>query len=352
MAPPNRRPTIQALIALALVLAAARCQSGTPPPSTVASTGPVVYFQQAPVTAWQAVDWNGKFHGSVGTDRVGIPLQSPDGSRLLWSPEGVWQFVDNKGHLLSVPDLSRSREITWSDDSSGVCVLNGLTFNSTGGGSSQLVFVSATGGSRNITSLTTRKGPNIAACSPAANRVVITAASGYKDPRTMLRRVTFDELRVIDFQTGKVAFRQSTPIGKPATEVSSIVVSHDGSFAALGTQSQTTIVNLSNGQIVSRASAVIPLAFSWDTKLLAVFQASNRGAVLSPSTGQVVWKESVADRVTQGAVPKPGGSDLMLFVTGGDLDDLLVVSPGGSSRIVAKGVFPDQIAPCFDCSAS
>jgi hypothetical protein len=111
-------------------------------------------------------------------------------------------------------------------------------------------------------------------------------------------------------------------------------------------------VNLLNGQIVSRASAVTPLAFSWDTKLLAVDQASNRGAVLSPSTGQVVWKESVADRVTQGAVPNPGGPDLMLFVTGGDLNDLLVVSPGGSSRIVAKDVFLDQISPCFDCSAA
>jgi hypothetical protein len=107
-----------------------------------------------------------------------------------------------------------------------------------------------------------------------------------------------------------------------------------------------------NGQIVSRASAVTPLAFSWDTKLLAVDQASNRGAVLSPSTGQVVWKEPVADRVTQGAVPNPGGPDLMLFVTGGDLNDLLVVSPSGSSRIVAKDVFLDQISPCFDCSAA
>jgi hypothetical protein len=157
---------------------------------------------------------------------------------------------------------------------------------------------------------------------------------------------------VIDFQTGKVAFRQSMPIGKPATEVSSIVVSHDGSFAAFGTQSQTTIVNLMNGQIVSHATAVTPLAFSWDTKLLAVDQASHRGAVLSPSTGQVVWTESVSDRVTQGAVPNPAGPDLMLFVTGGDLNDLLVVSPGGSSRIVAKDVFLDQISPCFDCSAA
>jgi hypothetical protein len=104
MAPPSQRPTIFGLIVSAFVLATTSCQNGTPTPTTIASTGPVVYFQQAPVNAWQAVDWNGKVHGSVGADRVGNPYQSPDGSRLLWSPEGVWQFVDNKGHLASLPE--------------------------------------------------------------------------------------------------------------------------------------------------------------------------------------------------------------------------------------------------------
>lgn len=351
MTPSAQSPARVTLIMFALVLGTAGCETSTAHAPTPASTAAVVYFQRAPVNGWQAVDWKGTLRGSVGSDRVGNPYQSPDGSRLVWSPEGVWQIVDKSGRVLSVLDLSRSRGFTWADDSSGICVLNVINANPPNGGSYQLEFVSAMGGSRTITSLTTQKGPNVAACSPAAGRVVVTTASGYKDPSTMLMRITFGEFRVIDFKTGSVTLQQAFPVGSPSTEVSSVAVSHDGSVAALAMQAQTTIVNLLNGQVVSRANGVTPLAFSWDGKLLAVDETGNRGGVLSPSTGQVVWSDSVANRVTQGAVPNPGGSDVMLFVTGGGLNDLLVVSAGGTARVIAKDVFPDQIAPCSNCSA-
>jgi outer membrane protein assembly factor BamB len=346
---PFQRPAKRVLVAFALLLVTTSCDTSTTSPATSAAT--VVYFQRAPVTGWQAIDWMGKLHGSVGSDRVGNPYQSPDGSRLLWSPQGIWQIVDRSGRLQSVPDLSRSRGFTWADDSSGVCVLNVLSDNPPNGGSYQLTFISATGGSRTIASLTTQKGPNVAACSPAAGRVVITTASGYKDPSTMLMRITFGELRVLDFKSGSVVFQQAFPVGNVRAEVNSVAVTHDGSFAALGTQTQTTIVNLLNGQLGSSANGVTPLAFSWDGKLLAVDGTDNRGEVLNASTGQVIWRESVTNRVTQGAVPNPAGSEVMLFVTGGGLNDLLVVGAGGTAHVVAKDVFPDQIAPCTNCSA-
>jgi outer membrane protein assembly factor BamB len=320
-------------------------------PSPSPSAAAVVYFQRPAVAGWQVIDWMGKLHGSVGSDRVGIPYQSPDGSRLLWSPEGVWQIVDKSGRLQSLPDLSRSIGFTWADDSSGVCALNALSDNPPNGGSYQLAFISATGGSRTIASLTTQKSPDVAVCSPAAGRVVITTASGYKDPSTMLMRITFGELRVLDFKSGSVVFQQAFPVGNVRAEVNSVVVAHDGSLAALATQTQTTILNLSDGQIVGRTADETPLAFSWDGKLLALDASSNRGEVMKLSTGQVVWSDSVANRVTQGAVPNPAGSDVMLLVTGGGLNDLLVVSAGGTANVIAKDVFPDRLAPCTDCSA-
>jgi hypothetical protein len=167
----------------------------------------------------------------------------------------------------------------------------------------------------------------------------------------MLMRIAFGEMRVLDFKSGAVVFQQAFPTGNVRTEVSSIVVGHDGSLAALGAQTQTTIVNLRDGQTVSRIGGVTPLALSWDGKLLAVDAPSNRGEVLKLSTGQVVWSDSATNRVTQGAVPNPGGSDVMLLVTGGGLDDLLVVSAGGTADVIAKDVFPDQITPCTNCSA-
>src|SRR4029077_5847764 len=130
--------------------------------------------------------------------------------------------------------------------------------NPPNGGAFQLGFILATGGSRTIASFTTQKRPDVAACSPAAGRVVITTASGYKDPSTMQMRVTFGELRVLDFNSGSIVFQQAFPVGNVPAEVDSVVVTHDGSLAALATQTQTTILNLLDGQIAGRTSDVTP----------------------------------------------------------------------------------------------
>src|SRR5205823_7324574 len=108
----------------------------------------------APVLGWQAIDWTGGLHGSVGSDRVGNPYQSPDGSRIAWAPDGVWQIVDKNGRVLSQLDLSKSKGFAWADDSSGLCMLKVINDNPPSGGSYQLDFDSATGGSSTIASLT------------------------------------------------------------------------------------------------------------------------------------------------------------------------------------------------------
>jgi hypothetical protein len=41
----------------------------------------------------------------------------------------------------------------------------------------------------------------------------------------------------------------------------------------------------------------------------------------------------------------------MFLVTGGELDDMLVVTPSGATRIVARDVFLGELVPCADCSA-
>lgn len=198
IAMPIRKATVLALGAV-MALVGAACQTGQAP-ATRSVASPVVYVQHSP--GWQLIDWTGKAQGLIGSDHVGNPYQSPDGSRVAWQPQGDWQVVDRKGTVLSHLDLSRSRSIAWADDSSGMCVVRQLSDNQPrGAGPYVLDFVSATSGASNmIASFTIGMGPDIAACSPTSGRVVIMSASGYKDPRTMQQVITFGELSVIDLK--------------------------------------------------------------------------------------------------------------------------------------------------------
>lgn len=354
--------TIAAILGtFTLVLTGSGCnQAGTgsaPTPSSPAPTAspiaspspdvPVIYFQRPPADSWQAVDWNGSLHGVLPVAGIGMPQQSPDGSRLLWVAQGDYKFMDRRGELLAIPDLSTTTGMTWADDSSGICTVDFVTPPAH---QYRLNFRFATGGSRNIATFSTPVGPDVAACSPTSGVVVVTTASGYKDPATEMHRTTFGELLVIDFKSGKVLRRQGFP-SRGASVVSSVVVSHDGSLAALSTQSTTTVVNLKSGRTVAHFRNVNPLTFSWEGTLLAVQTRINRGELVSPATGHVVWSDTEAGRVTQGAAPNPGGSDVMFMVTSGDFDDMLAVAPSGATRIVARDVFLGPLVPCADCSA-
>ena len=338
-----------AIAVAAVSFAISGCDATPAPPPGSSVIRPVVYFQRAPVAGWQAVDWQGALHGSIGSDHVGIPYQSPDGSRIAWSPEGVWQIVDKKGNLLSRPDLTKSRSFTWADDSSGICVLNVIDENPPNGGSYRLEFDSATGGARTIATLTTSKGPNVAACSPRAGHVVVTTASGFNDSASIFH-ITFGQLSVVDFATGRMGLDQRFPTGDVADEVNAVTVSHDGALAAVATPTQTTIESLANGAVMAHTEVMTPLAFSWDGKEMAA-DTGSRGEVLSVTTGQVVWRDALTNRVTQGAVPDPGGPGLLLVTTTGGLNDLVVLSAAGIERTIAKEVFLPQIAPCSNCSA-
>lgn len=341
-----------AIIASLLAIGEYRRNHSQSPTTPAHGAAPALVYFQDPSNNWKAMDWTGRVLGSVGSLRFGIPYQSPDGSRLLVSPEGVWQIVDPTGKVLSTPDFSNPRGWTWADDSSGICVLNVITDKPPSGGTYDLDFYPVTGAPRKIASVTTLKGPNVAACSPGAGRVVVTTASGYKDPATELFNTTFGELIVIDFKMGTVLHRQSFPLGVRSTQVQSVIVSHDGSLGAISTQTETTIVKLLNDQVVARVSAGMwPLAFSWDDQLLVVAGPKNRGEILSVATGQVAWSDPV-DRVTQGAAADPRSSDVMLFATTGGLSDLVVVSSSGQSKVIATEVFPDQVGPCFSCSSA
>jgi hypothetical protein len=348
-----------AVLALGVVtLLGAACQSSGVPAaratdSESSTPAPVVYVQQS--QGWELIDWTGKAHGLIGSDRVGNPYQSPDGSRVLWQPESDWQVVDRNGSVLSHIDLTQSRSIAWADDSSGLCVVRQVTDDQApGAGAYVLDFVSATSGqSRRIASFTIGMGPDIAACSPSSGRVVITSARGFKDPKTLQMVVAFGDLRVLDLRTGAVAFTETLAVGKPSSEVSRIAVSHDGAFAALETATETSIVDLAGGRVVRTLGAVAPSSFSWDDARLAVDAGptESTGQVIDIATGHVVWIDSVAGRVTQGAMGEPGANDLMLFVTSGQLDDLLVISPNGADHTIATNVFTAQVGPCPDCSA-
>ncbi len=347
-----RKAAVLSLGAVTTLFGAA-CQTG-PAPKAGSVDSAVVYVQR--LSGWQSVDWTGKAEGLIGSDHVGIPYQSPDGSRLVWQPQGDWQVVDRKAKVLSHVDLGGSISIAWADDSSGFCAVRQMNENQPpGAGRYVLDFLSATSGeSRRIASFTIGMGPDIAACSPTSGRVVIVSASGFKDPRTMMRVVTFGELRVIDLKTGSVAFSQAFPVGSRSSEVSWIAVSHDGAFAAMQTERSTRVVDLTDGHVVRTMDPLVPWSFSWDGARLAVGAGStqSRGEVVDIATGRVVWTDSVTGRVTQGAIPKPGSGEMMFFVTSGELSDLVVVSASGADRAIVKDVFPAQVGPCPSCSSA
>src|SRR5260370_42582955 len=87
--------------AFALMLGMAGCETTTAPAPSNLAAPPVVYFQRLPIHGWQAVDWKGILHGSIGSDHVGIPYQYPDGLRLDWFSEGVLQVIASNFYALS-----------------------------------------------------------------------------------------------------------------------------------------------------------------------------------------------------------------------------------------------------------
>jgi len=344
------RKTAVLVVAVVTAVVAADCQTERPPTGRPA-VSPVVYVQHSP--GWELIDWTGKSQGLIGSDHLGIPYQSPDGSRLELLDGRV---MDQKGKVLSSLDLSRSRSFAWADDSSGLCVVRQTNaLQPPGAGVYVLDFASATSGDlKLIASFTIGMGPDIAACSPTSGRVVIVSASGYKDTRTMQEVITFGDLRVIDFRTGAVAFSEAFPTGNRSSEVSWVAVSHDGAFAALETETSTRIVDLTSGRVVRTMEPLVPWSFSWDDARLAAGAggpSQSSGEVVDIATGRILWADSVAGRVTQGAIAEPGAGHLMFFVTTGELNDLVVVSPSGAHRTVAKNVFTAQVGPCPSCSA-
>lgn len=344
------RTTAVLVVGAVAVLVGAACQTGNPP-TPRSLNPPVIYVQRSP--GWQPIDWTGKPQGLIGSDKVGMPYQSPDGSRVAWQPQGEWQVVDRKGKLLSRLDLSRSRSVEWADDSSGLCVIRQVNDSQPPrAGEYELDFVSATSGaSKMLAPFTIAMGPDIAACSPSLGRIVIVSASGYKDPKTLQIVITFGVVRVIDLKAGTVIFSQVLPLGNRSSEVRSIAVSHDGALAALQTEAGTRIVDLTTGTVVRTLDALAPLSFSWDDARLAVSAAPNRGEVIDIATGDPLWTDPVASRVTQGAVANPGDGELMLWVTSGGLNDLVVVSARGTDHAIARNVFTAQVGPCPNCSA-
>lgn len=335
--------TLGATVAAAGLLTA--CQT-TPAPQP-ALPGPLIYFQRAPIAGWQSVDWSGKVRVAIGTDHVGIPYQSPDGSRLVWSSsDGNWQIVDRTGKRLRALDLNNLVGYAWADDSSGLCLVRALTGGAPDvGGKYELEYVGTDGGSRTIATFSANRGPNVAACSPSAGRISVTTASGYKDPRTEMHVTNFGELLIVDFKSGSVVRRQTIP-----ATVRRIVVSHDAVEAAFTMDSTTEVVNLSDGNVVADIPGVSPPTFSWDGSRLAVAVENNRGRVIGLPRGDIIWSDSRGE-VAQGAVAQPNGTGFMFMVTTAELNYLVVVSAGGRARILASNVFVGQLAPCADCSA-
>ena len=323
------------------------CQPTSQDASRESEFAPLVYFQQGPVAGWQGVDWSGRIRPSIGSDSVGNPYQSPDGSRLAWAPNGTWAIVDNKAHPLTTPDLSGSLEFTWADDSSGLCVVLGASNTVP----TDLSFVAVSGLTRRVAHLADVFAANVIACSPESQRLVLDSAVTVTDPKAERREVLIRDLVVVDLQSGTVLSQQTFPVD-PASPmaVTSIAAAHDGSLVAIGRQSGVSLVDLRSGASVDQIAGIEPLAFSWDGKQLAASDSTAHGEVVDSSSGRLLWRDG-AKRSSQSAIAEPGAAGLMFVAATATLYDLTIVSTDGHARTVATDVQPAQATPCSDCSA-
>lgn len=337
-------PSVVCFVLLASVVGS--CQS-TSQDSHVSEFVPLVYFQQAPIAGWQGVDWSGHIRPSIGSDSVGNPYQSPDGSRLAWAPNGTWAIVDNKAHLLTAPDLSGSLEFAWADDSSGLCVVLGASSTAP----TDLSFVAVGGSTRRVAHLADVFAANVIACSPESQRLVLDSAVTVTDRTSGRREVLIRDLVVVDLQSGAVLSQRAFPVdpGSPMA-VTSIAAAHDGSLAAIGRQSGVSIVDLRSGAAVDQIAGIKPLAFSWDGKQLAASDSTGRGEVLDSTSGRLLWRDG-PKRSSQSAIAEPGAGGLMFVAATATLYDLTIVSTDDHARTVAIDVQPAQATPCSDCSA-
>ncbi len=234
----------------------------TAPAPLVLTWDPTSEVGSAP-SRYIARDYRGRVVGTLTIDQysqaAGVSI-APDGSRLLI---GGRLLYDVYGHRLADIYADDLPQPIWADDSSHLCGFPGTANNASSTG--VLVEVSAVGQVRTVASLG-QGGWGVIACSPDADRVVVSDSTGGSTVRAL-------KWVVLRLSTGG-------PIATyPGWSAIGAVATHDGRLLAVDEASGISIRDMATGQELARivrwgSQAGYPLigaavVFSWDgTRLL------------------------------------------------------------------------------------
>lgn len=222
----------------------------------------ILYHDPVNFDQLDGVTWDGQTSGRVGTGAANGGVGSPDGSKfatLTTKDAGVGFWADDSIHRCMVVRTKPS-------DVTGPGMLQIVA----GGEAPKDVARVGTIGASGLDA----GGPNVVACSPAADRAVVYQAGG--------QGIGVVEFWVIQLSTGRTIWSGGNGIW--------ISASHDGRYVALTAQSGTSTVYGDHGQVVGHVEATV-FAFSWDGNAAVVAYGGFGGnpAILNWRTAQTMW---------------------------------------------------------------
>lgn len=323
----------------------------------------------------QAVDWSGRFVGTIRLDRsatdpaghvVESLLQDPDGQRLaLRLASGPLALIDAADHSLgSEPAAAATGEhgnLVWAPDGSGLCGMrNGYDLGASPAPNppfAQVLEMLIPGPgkvmlspSKRIRDVTRFDEPvvgqvsyDVAACAPASDRAVVV--------RTAIYWPT--DLYVVRVSTGATVFHRTYSSGYLADVVASpdgaMVAENAGPSPLQGPRPApaTYLRRTSDGRLLATLPAADEVvAFSGDGALVLVrpsLTASGAGAgirAIDWRTGRTAWTFPTTEQLA-GALAQPGGRGFAL-----ELQNPIVPCP--TPGVQQPGCGDDTIDRDFD----
>jgi hypothetical protein len=294
-------------------------------PLNVSNDTPVIlYHDPAKFDQLDGMTWDGKVSGRVGDGVAHGGIGNPRGSQYAT----LTDIRDRVGHVL-VDYSPKDQTIYWADDSSHYCtIVRTASRDVSGVGELELAMagsapqqVARVGMFSPATS--NGGGPAVVACSPAADRAIVSQSGG--------QGVGVTQFWVLQLSSGRVLWT-----GGPGTW---IAASHDGRFVALsGISGDATIFGETGAPLAHLATTVF--GFSWDATLVVAGQNfSSPASVVRWRDGTTVWAgPGGAGSSNWQSFAEPSGSHMAIGIldlaaphSGGWIAvNLYVISAGGA----------------------
>ena len=304
------------------------------------------------------------FRGDVHSEyEVSDPSSSTSARWLMWNEPGTWslpnglpgvpyvltargltngQFWNIAGSLVPVgtnalPNSGGFRAVDelWSPDGSARCRVVTRPQSSTAPWPTSLYISQRGNRFRRVAQLPSIPAdvPTLAACDPAAGRVVVVLAHKAHQGNGGAAFIAVTGVMIIDPATGGTTYSHGYA-GEFGTWAAA---SGDGRLLAENVGAD--IRDLTTGQVVGRLPGGAPLGLSGDSQhtLVALAAGKDRVAeVYDWRAKKVVWH---GGKGMLAAIPGADGSILVALQTPAGLEDLVSIGPDGFATPVASGVY-------------